>query len=66
LVNGADVTTGNPAVEGARVEGKVVKNGKNRKIMIFKYNAKKNYRRRQGHRRRLPRFRSRKSSPGKL
>jgi large subunit ribosomal protein L21 len=50
VVNGAEVTAGTPAVEGARVEGKVIKNGKSRKIMIFKYNAKKNYRRRQGHR----------------
>lgn len=50
LINGAEVKTGSPAVEGARVEGRVIKNGKSRKIMVFKYNAKKNYRRRQGHR----------------
>lgn len=44
------VTVGAPKVEGASVSGKVVKNGKGKKIMVFKYKAKKNYRRRQGHR----------------
>ena len=39
-----------PVVEGASVEGKIVKNGKGKKIRIFKYNAKKGYRKRQGHR----------------
>ena len=38
------------AVSGAKVQGTVVKNGKQKKIMVFKYKAKKNYRRRQGHR----------------
>ena len=37
-------------VEGAKVEAKVVKNGKGKKIRIFKYNPKKGYRKRQGHR----------------
>ena len=32
---------GNPYVEGARVEGKVVKNGKGKKIKIFTYKQKK-------------------------
>jgi len=41
---------GNPNVEGATVTAKVLKNGKSPKIMVFKYKAKKNYRRRQGHR----------------
>ena len=35
---------------GATVEGKVIKNGKGKKIRIFKYKPKKGYRRRQGHR----------------
>ena len=48
--NDGDVKIGTPYVDGAFVEAKVVKNGKGRKIMIFKYNAKKNYRKRQGHR----------------
>lgn len=41
---------GNPTVEGASVEAKVIKNGKSAKIMVFKFKAKKNYRRRFGHR----------------
>ena len=37
-------------VENAKVTAKVVKNGKQKKIIIFKYNPKKKYRKRQGHR----------------
>ena len=44
------VKVGTPTVEGASVAAKVVKNGKGKKIRIFKYNAKKGYRKRQGHR----------------
>ncbi|MPM04062.1 50S ribosomal protein L21 [bioreactor metagenome] len=50
VLDGENATFGTPAVEGATVTANVVKNGKSKKIMIFKYNAKKNYRRRQGHR----------------
>lgn len=50
VLDGDNATFGTPAVEGATVTADVVKNGKSKKIMIFKYNAKKNYRRRQGHR----------------
>ena len=44
------VKVGAPVVEGASVVAKVVKNGKGKKIRIFKYNPKKGYRKRQGHR----------------
>ena len=44
------VKVGAPVVEGASVEAKIVKNGKGKKIRIFKYNPKKGYRKRQGHR----------------
>jgi large subunit ribosomal protein L21 len=44
------VTTGTPTVPGAVVTGKVEKQGKGRKIVVFKFKAKKNYRRKQGHR----------------
>ena len=50
LVSGDDVKIGQPNVEGAKVTGKVLEQGKERKIRIFKYKAKSNYRRRQGHR----------------
>lgn len=50
LLDGDKFTIGAPMVEGAKVQASVVKNGRGKKIMIFKYNAKKGYRRRQGHR----------------
>ena len=46
----AEPIIGTPTVAGATVTAKVVKNGKGKKIRVFKYKAKKNYRRRQGHR----------------
>ena len=45
-----NVKFGNPTVAGAKVTGKVVKNGKGKKVVIFKYKPKKGYRLRQGHR----------------
>ncbi len=47
---GTDVKVGVPTVEGATVEAKVVKNGKAKKIYVFKMKRKKNYRRKKGHR----------------
>ena len=44
------IEVGNPYVKGAKVEGKVVSHGKSKKILVYKYKAKKNYRRTQGHR----------------
>ena len=44
------IEIGNPYVKGAKVEGKVVSHGKAKKILVYKYKAKKNYRRTQGHR----------------
>ena len=44
------VQVGNPYVKGVKVEGKVVSHGKAKKILVYKYKAKKNYRRTQGHR----------------
>ena len=41
---------GAPVVEGASVDASVVKNGKGKKIVVFKYKPKKGYRLRQGHR----------------
>jgi large subunit ribosomal protein L21 len=50
LVGGDDVKVGVPFVEGATVKAKVLKQGRAKKIIVFKYKAKKNYRRKQGHR----------------
>ena len=50
VVNDGDVKVGVPVVEGAKVTAKVLEQGKQKKIRIFKYKAKSNYRRRMGHR----------------
>ena len=44
------VQVGNPYVKGVKVEGKVVSHGKHKKIVVFKMKAKKNERKKQGHR----------------
>ena len=50
ILDGEKATFGAPVVEGASVEATVVKNGKGKKVRIFKYTPKKGYRKRQGHR----------------
>ncbi|MFT9849876.1 50S ribosomal protein L21 [Aneurinibacillus sp. REN35] len=51
LVSGDNgVKMGAPVVEGATVTAKVERHGKGKKIIVYKYKAKKNYRRKQGHR----------------
>lgn len=50
VIDGETATFGAPLVAGAKVEASVVKNGKGKKIRIFKYKPKKGYRKRQGHR----------------
>ena len=48
--DGEGLTVGTPCVEGATVGATVVENGKGKKVVIFKYKAKKDYRKKQGHR----------------
>ena len=50
IADGENTKFGAPVVVGAKVEAKVVKNGKGKKIRVFKYKAKKGYHKRQGHR----------------
>jgi large subunit ribosomal protein L21 len=52
LLTGGDGATriGTPLVEGVRVRGQIVAQGRGRKILIFKKKRRKNYRRRRGHR----------------
>jgi large subunit ribosomal protein L21 len=50
FVGGNDVKVGSPIVEGATVTAKVEKQGRAKKIIVFKFKAKKNYRKKQGHR----------------
>ena len=47
---GADIKVGTPYLDGLTVEGKAVETGKGDKVIIFKYKAKKDYRKKQGHR----------------
>jgi large subunit ribosomal protein L21 len=51
LTSGDDaVRIGTPLVEGVRVRGEIVAQGRDRKILVFKKKRRKNYRRRHGHR----------------
>jgi len=49
-VVGDEVQIGKPVVEGAKVTAKVLKNGKSKKVIVYKMHPKKGYRRKQGHR----------------
>jgi large subunit ribosomal protein L21 len=52
LVAGTDDGTqlGSPTLAGASVTGEVIRHGKDKKVIIFKWKRRKNYRRKQGHR----------------
>jgi large subunit ribosomal protein L21 len=47
---GAEVTVGSPTVANARVEAQIVAQKRGKKIIVFKFKRRKNYRRKQGHR----------------
>lgn len=48
--NGEDLKVGTPVVENASVKAKVLGHGRGKKVIIFKYKKRKNYKRTQGHR----------------
>ncbi|MBS4537165.1 50S ribosomal protein L21 [Clostridium sp. D2Q-11] len=48
--NDGDVKVGKPFVEDVTVDASIVEHGKGKKIIVFKFKAKKDYRRKQGHR----------------
>lgn len=50
LVGGENTVIGAPFVEGAKVSCKVLNQGKEKKVLVFRYKAKKNIRKRYGHR----------------
>ncbi|MFA5523917.1 MAG: 50S ribosomal protein L21 [Tissierellales bacterium] len=50
LSNGEEVKVGKPYVEGATVTGNIVEHGKAKKIVVYKFKRKKDYRKKQGHR----------------
>ncbi len=49
-VGGGELKIGAPYVDGAAVEATVEKNGKSKKIIVYKYKPKKHYHKKQGHR----------------
>ncbi|ADL07529.1 50S ribosomal protein L21 [Thermosediminibacter oceani] len=48
--DGDKLLVGQPVLENAKVTATVLKHGKGKKIIVFKYKPKKNYRRKKGHR----------------
>jgi large subunit ribosomal protein L21 len=48
--DGTAVRAGTPLVKGAHVTGEVVRHGRDKKIIVFKFKRRKNYARKQGHR----------------
>ena len=50
VLDGENSKVGAPVVEGAAFEAKVVKNGKAKKVVVFKYKAKKGEKSKKGHR----------------
>lgn len=45
-----ELQVGTPYLEGAKVTGKIIKKGKDKKVVVFKYKPKVNYRKKTGHR----------------
>jgi large subunit ribosomal protein L21 len=50
LLGGESVKLGTPVVAGAKVEAKIVSQGLGKKLIVFKFRRRKNYRRKNGHR----------------
>jgi len=48
--DGENVKIGRPYLEDSKVTGRIARQGKNRKLVVFKYKRRKGYRRKQGHR----------------
>ena len=57
IVDEADTRIGQPLVEGARVSATVVEQFRGKKIIVYKYRQRTNYRRKQGHRQYYTRLR---------
>ena len=48
--NDTKVEVGTPTIQGAKAEGKIVRQGRNKKVIVFKYHSKTRYRKKKGHR----------------
>ena len=54
--NDGDVTVGRPFIEGATVEGTVIRHRRGKKVIVYKMKPKKKYRKKRGHRQELTRL----------
>ncbi|HMM32508.1 MAG TPA: 50S ribosomal protein L21 [Clostridia bacterium] len=50
MLGGEKVVVGTPVVEGVKAKAEVLEHGKGKKVVVFKYKPKKNFRKKQGHR----------------
>ena len=50
MLGGEKVVVGTPVVEGVKAKADVLEHGKGKKVVVFKYKPKKNFRKKQGHR----------------
>ena len=50
MLGGDQPVVGKPTVQGAKVEAKILTHDRAKKIVVFKFRKRKNYRRKQGHR----------------
>ena len=50
LTKGRTIKIGTPLIKGAKVKAKVLEQGKAKKVIVFKYRAKKRYQKKMGHR----------------
>ena len=48
--DGEDIKIGTPYIEGAKIEGKILKQGRDKKKIVFRYHSKTRYRKKKGHR----------------
>lgn len=50
MAEGENVQIGKPVLEGVCAKAEVLEHGKGKKVIVFKYKPKKDYRKKQGHR----------------
>ena len=50
MIGGEKVAIGTPVVKGAKVRAEIVTQGRDKKVIVFKFRRRKNYRRKRGHR----------------
>lgn len=50
LGDGDKSQIGAPVVQGAKVEAEIIEQGRDKKVVVFKYKKRKQYRKKQGHR----------------